>query len=112
MAVRREAPVGAADVTLSSLQLDDSSSEADDRGMGPVVGVQLRQNALDPSLDGVLGDAELIRNLFVRVPRRDETQYGDFRRCQGFITDVLRDLERGLRRQTPLSRMDRSDGLQ
>jgi hypothetical protein len=39
MAVRREAPGGAADVTLSGLELDDSSSEADDRRVRPVVGV-------------------------------------------------------------------------
>jgi hypothetical protein len=49
MAVRREAPGGAADVTLSGLELDDSSSEADDRRVRPVVGVQFRKNATTPS---------------------------------------------------------------
>jgi hypothetical protein len=78
----------------------------------PIVGVQLRQNALDTSLDGVLGDVELIGNLLVRVPGRDEAQHDHFGRCQRLIADMLSDLESRLRRQTPLSNMDRPDRLQ
>ena len=63
-------------------------------------------------LDGVLRDAELIRNLLVRVPGRDEAQHDQFGRCQRLIADMLSDLERRLRRQTPFASMDRSDGVQ
>ena len=96
IAVRREAPVRAVDVTLSGLELDDASSEADDRCVRPVVGVQLGQNALDPPLDRVLGNAELIRDLLVRVAGGDETQYNDFCRGQSLIAHMLGDLERDL----------------
>src|SRR5215204_2447852 len=90
-----ESPCGVAGMTLSgrcwryaeaepgALKLDDAPFQADHRRVRPVVGVQLRQNALDTSLDGVLSNAELIRNAFVSVPCRDETQDNDFRRCQG-----------------------------
>src|SRR5688500_12807032 len=86
MAVRDEAPRGAADATLSGLQLDDSSSEPDDRRVRPVVGVQFRKNALDPPLDRVLCDAELIRDPLVRVSGRDETQHDDFCWRQGLVS--------------------------
>ena len=91
MAVRREAPVGAAAVTLSGLQLDDSSSEANDRRVRPVVGVQFRQNALDPALDRVLCNAELIRDLLVCVSGGDETQHHDFCWCQCLVAHMLGD---------------------
>ena len=80
------------------LQLDDSSLETDDCGVRPVVGVQFRKNALDSALDGVFRNAELIRNLLVRVPGGDEAQHADFCRRQGLIGHMLRDLERGLGR--------------
>ena len=85
---------------------------ADDRGVRTVVGVEFRKNALDSPFDGVLGDAEVIRNLLVRLPGGDEAQHDEFGRCQRLIADMLSDLERRLRRQTPLASMDRSDGLQ
>ena len=61
--------------------------------MRPVVGVQLRKNALDSPLDRVLGNGELIRNLLVRIPGGDQAQYDDFCWGQGLITHMLRDLE-------------------
>ena len=94
------------------LELDDSSLQTDDGSVRPIIGIQFRKDALDSPLDRVLRDAELIGNLLVRVPRGDEAQHDHFGRCQGLIADVLSDLERCLRRQTPFAGMDRSDGLQ
>jgi hypothetical protein len=71
-----------------------------------------RKNALDSPFDRVLGDAEVTRNLLVRLPGGDKAQHDQFGRCQRLIADMLSDLERRLRRQTPFASMDRSDGLQ
>ena len=78
MAVRREAPGGAADVTLwvgGWLRAGVYSSMIP--LLRPMIAACVRslassfdKNALDPPLDRVLGDAELIRDLLVRVPGR------------------------------------------
>ena len=76
------------------LELDDAPLQADDRRVRPVVGVEFRKDALDPPLDGVLRNVELIPNLLVRVSGRDEAQHDDFGWCQGLIIHVLGDLAR------------------
>ena len=65
--------------------------------MCSVVSIQLRKNALNSLLHGVLRYGELIRNLLVRVAGGDEAQHDDFC-CQGQITHMLGDLERELGR--------------
>jgi hypothetical protein len=37
----------------------------DDCGVGSIIGAQLGKNALDSTLDGLLGDRKLIRDLLV-----------------------------------------------
>ena len=81
------------------LQLDDSSLQSDHRGVGSIVGAQFRKDVLDSTLDGFLGDRELIRNLLVRIAGRDQSQHGDFRRRQGIIGRMLGDFVRGLWRK-------------
>ena len=92
---------------MRTLEFDDSPLHADDRRVRPIIGVEFRKDALDSALHGVLRDAELIGNLLVRVPGRDEAQHHQFGRCQRLIADVLSDLERRLRRQTPFASVDR-----
>ena len=46
--------------------------------MCSVVSIQLRKNALNSLLHGVLRYGELIRNLLVRVAGGDEAQHDDF----------------------------------
>ena len=62
-----------------NLRLDESPLDPDYGRMRAVVGIQFGEDALDPPLDGVLGHAELIRDLLVRLPGRDEPQDGDLR---------------------------------
>ena len=65
-----------------SLQLDDPSLEADGRRVRPIIGTEFRKDAFHSALDGVLRDAELIGDLLVRVPGRDESQHDHFGRCR------------------------------
>jgi hypothetical protein len=62
------------------LQFDDSSLQADHRGVGSIVGAQFGKNALDSAFDRFLGDRKLIRNLLVCISCRDQSQNIDFRR--------------------------------
>jgi hypothetical protein len=98
---------GGAGTALDAREVNDSSLQADDRRVRPVIGVEFRKNALDAPFDGVFCDAELIGNLLVRVPVGDQAQHHQFGRCQRLIADVLSELERRLRRQTPFASVDR-----
>ena len=55
------------------LQFDDSSLQADHRGMRSVAGAQFRKDALDSALHGFLRDGELIRDFLVRIPGRNQS---------------------------------------
>ena len=94
------------------LQLDDPSLQSDHGRVGSIVGAQFRKDALDPALHGFLRDGELIRNLLVRIPGCDQSQHGDFCGCQGVIHRMLGNFVRGLRRESLLSDMNRTDGIQ
>src|SRR5262245_4149224 len=48
-------------------EADDAAPDADDRGVGAIVGAELRQDVLDPALDRVLGHGETIGDLLVGV---------------------------------------------
>ena len=65
------------------LQLDDSALQTNDCRVRAVIGVQLRKNALDATLDSVFGDGELIRDLLVRIASGDEPQHDHFSRREG-----------------------------
>ena len=65
--------------------------------MGSIAGAQFRKDALDSTLDGFLGDGELIGNLLVRIPGCDQTQNKDFGWCQRVIRRMLGYLVRGFR---------------
>ena len=54
------------------LQLDDSSFQADRCGVGSIMGSQLRKDGLDSTLDGFLGDLELIRDLLIGISGCDQ----------------------------------------
>ena len=53
------------------LQFDDSSLQADHRGVRSVVCAQFRKDGLDSALNRFLRDGELIRDLFIRIPGGD-----------------------------------------
>ena len=72
------------------LNLDNAALDADDRRVRAVVGLEFCENALDPSFDRVLGDAEVSPNLLVRLPLGDEAQHNQFGRCQRLIADMPR----------------------
>ena len=103
---------GRAGTPLDAREVDDSSLQADDRRVRPIIGVKFRQNALDSPFYGVFRNTKLIGNLLVRVPVGDQAQHSDFCRREGLIAHVLGDLERDFGRQTPLAGVDRSDRLQ
>ena len=63
---------------LSELGFDDAALHANRGGMGSVVSAQFGEDVLDSALDGFFGDRELIRNLFIRIPRRNQAQHTDF----------------------------------
>lgn len=54
------------------LQLDDSSFQADRCGVGSIIGAQFGKDGLDSTLDGLLGDLELIRDLLIGISGCDQ----------------------------------------
>jgi hypothetical protein len=91
------------------LQLDDSSLHADHGGVRSIIGAQLRKDGLDSTLDGFLGDLELIRDLLVGIAGRDQAQHTDLCRGQGVIRRMLGDFVRGFGRKRLSSGMNGSD---
>ena len=67
------------------LEVDDSTLHTDHRGVGSVVGAQLRKDVLDSALDGLLADRELIGNLLVGIAGGNQPQDVDFPRGQCLI---------------------------
>jgi hypothetical protein len=58
-------PIESADARpLRGPQLDDSPLQTDDYRVRSIVGLEFCENALDSRLHGILGDVELIGNLF------------------------------------------------
>jgi len=64
--------VGCAVTLLSELQFDDPSLHADHGAVGPIIGSQLGKDGLHSTLDGFIGDRELIGNLLVGIPACDQ----------------------------------------
>ena len=77
--------------------------------MRSIIGAQLGKYALDSTLDGFLGDRELIRDLLVGIPSGDQAQHTDFCRGQGIIRSMLGDFVRGFGRKRLSSGMNGSD---
>ena len=66
--------------TLSSeLEFDDPAFEPDRCGLGAIVGAQLGEDVPDLTLDGVFGDREQRRNLFIGIAFGNQAQDADFR---------------------------------
>ena len=91
------------------LQPDDSPLQPDHRGVRSIIGAQLGKDGLDSTLDGFLGDLELIRDLLVGIAGRDQAQHIDFCRRQGVIRRMLGDFVRGFGRKRLSSGMNSSD---
>src|SRR6266481_9907771 len=105
-----QASKGGSGFTLSSsLQLDDSASERDHGGLGPVLGTELLQDALDAVLDRLFGDTESARNLFVAAAICDEPQHRKLGRRERILACVLGDPEGQLRGQQSLPCVHRAD---
>src|SRR5580704_556490 len=64
------------------------------------------------TLDRGLANRELVGNLFIRIPSRDQAQYVDFTRGQAVIRRVLGKLCGNLGRYALMTGMNRPDSLQ
>src|SRR5882724_3361981 len=76
---------GAARCSFEALQLDDAALEPDHRGVGAVLGAELRQDVAHLALDGFLAERELLGDFLVGVALCDEAQHPDLRRGQRIV---------------------------
>jgi hypothetical protein len=94
------------------LELDNASFQPDDCGVGSIIGAQLGKDALDSTLDGLLGNRKLIPDLLVGISGRDQAQHADFCGGQGVIRRMLSYFVRDLRGKGLLPDVYRPDRLQ
>ena len=74
-------------------KLNDAPFEGDHHRVRAIVGVELRQDVPDTTRHGVFGQAQVIGNLLVGVPRGNQLQHIELRRCQRLEVRVRRQLE-------------------
>jgi len=67
------------------LRQEDSALYGDHGSVGTIVGLQLRQNILDPTFHSLLGDGEPSADFLIRVAVRNELQDFHFPIRQRFI---------------------------
>ena len=72
-------------------KLDNAALHADCDGVCPIVRTEFRQDVLDASLDGLLGDGELMANLLVGVPASNQSQDVYFRFGQSIVSGMFRE---------------------
>src|SRR5437899_1889458 len=80
--------------------------------MGPVVSAKLGEYIRDVALDSLLCNGELGRDLFVRVPGRDQPEHFDLAWRQVLVRGMLSQLGGDLRGDSLLAGMDSTDGVQ
>src|SRR5262249_24380277 len=80
-----QAPKGWGCNSFESSGLDDSALHSNHRSVGSVVSNQFGEGVLDSCLDGFFRNRELVRNLFVGIPGRDQPKDFDFCRRQGVM---------------------------
>jgi hypothetical protein len=94
------------------LKVDDPSFEPNHCGLRSIICAQFGKNALDSTLDGFLRDAELVRDLFVRITGCDQPQYADLCRRQCVIHRMRGDFIGDLWRKGLLPGIYPTDGFQ
>src|SRR3984893_3450499 len=112
-AAGREDPKrGSGTPTFVLLQFDNSPVQPDRHGMCAVVRPQLREDIRHVPFDGVLGEIELRRDLFVGVAGGDQPQDFNLTLRQLVLAGMFGQTRSQLSGNPLLPRMYRSDGRQ
>src|SRR5216683_1099618 len=91
---------------IDFLELDDSAMHGNRDCLCTVAGAEFFHDVLDVDLDGFFGDKKLVGNISIAVATCNMIEDFYFARGQVFVTHVLRELRRQLRRNTLLPSMD------